>query len=217
MKVSSVTESAVQYLRDRIITGQFKPDEKLNEQKISDEIEISRPPLREAFRILEHEKLIQSIPRKGAHVTGMSAEIFEKLYDVREMIELYALDIIEKNQISRLHQAETALLELSSVSLLSDFNGLDEKYRVFKLQAMFHVKVVEDVENEYLTNCYQSISSNIARYQFIYFSLPEIRQGDIEEHHQFIELVKKEKYTQAKTFLFKHIRGYRDWVLEKLK
>ena len=65
MEVFGVKENVVQYLRSKIITGELAVGQKLNELELSCLLSISRPPLREAYRILENEYVIVSIPRKG--------------------------------------------------------------------------------------------------------------------------------------------------------
>jgi DNA-binding GntR family transcriptional regulator len=74
VEIVSVTRSAYKYLKDKIITGELPARQKINENQLSSLLEISRPPLREALRLLEHEHLVVTIPRKGTHVTSISRE-----------------------------------------------------------------------------------------------------------------------------------------------
>lgn len=82
MKIYGVVETVQRRLRQAIITGKLPPDHKLNEIELAQEFEVSRPPLREAFRKLENENLIVSIPRRGSYVAGMSKEDCEQIYRV---------------------------------------------------------------------------------------------------------------------------------------
>ncbi len=72
MEIKSVTESIVHYLRDHIISGDFAPGRKLTEMELSAQMGVSRPPLREALRIMENDNLVTRIPRKGTYVTTIS-------------------------------------------------------------------------------------------------------------------------------------------------
>ena len=87
MEILSVTQSAFQYIKARILTGEFPPGEKLNESQLVELLGISRPPLREAFRLLENEHLVVNLPRRGTYVSDVSIDEFRELYQVREMIE----------------------------------------------------------------------------------------------------------------------------------
>ena len=90
MDISGVTQNTLDYLKFKIITGEFQPNQKLNETVLSAQLGISRPPLREAFRLLEQHHLVVSIPRKGCYVSDVSFEDFIEIYQTREMIEEYA-------------------------------------------------------------------------------------------------------------------------------
>ena len=58
-------------IREDILSGKYKENDELKEMTIGEELGVSRTPVREAFRQLELEGLIQIIPNKGAYVTGI--------------------------------------------------------------------------------------------------------------------------------------------------
>ena len=66
-------------LREDILSGKYEENEELKEVAIGEELGVSRTPVREAFRQLELEGLIQIIPNKGAYVTGITEK------DVKDM------------------------------------------------------------------------------------------------------------------------------------
>ncbi len=81
------------------ITGELKPGQKLNECGLSEELGISRPPLRETFRILEKDQLVVAIPRKGTYVTELSIRDFEEVCQIREMVECYVVDLLKISNV----------------------------------------------------------------------------------------------------------------------
>jgi len=87
MEVKNLTIRVLEYIRNRIITGDLVPGQKLNENKLASRLEISRHPIREAFRVLESEQLVYSIPNKGAFVTELSQDDLLEVCQAREMIE----------------------------------------------------------------------------------------------------------------------------------
>ena len=74
-------------LKRRILSFELQPGESLTELGIAEEMQVSRTPIREALRRLEHEQLVQIIPRKGAIVTGISAEDMREVYLIRQDLE----------------------------------------------------------------------------------------------------------------------------------
>ena len=74
-------------LRDDILDGKYKEHEELREVAIGEELGVSRTPVREAFRQLELEGLIQIIPNKGAYVTGITPKDVKDIYMMRSLLE----------------------------------------------------------------------------------------------------------------------------------
>ena len=67
-------------LREDILSGHYKEHEELREMAISEEMGVSRTPVREALRQLELEGLVSIIPNKGAYVTGITRKDVEDIY-----------------------------------------------------------------------------------------------------------------------------------------
>lgn len=212
LNVTGVTESLVQYLRIHIVEGELVPGQKLNEIELSSRLGISRPPLREAFRILENEHLIVSLPRKGCYVTEVSMYDCRQIYKVRELLECGTIDCLKANNIRDLPGVASAfeLAEQGSTGLSGDSQiEATESRNPFPL---FHIKLVESTGNQWLIRFYNSIAPTLARYQFMCY-VPEIFSKIQEEHKQILELIKRGKYAKAKQLLRTHI----DWYVKFLE
>lgn len=68
MKIITIIDQIVDHIRSAIFSGKFIPGSKLKEKEISDWLGVSRMPVREAFRILEAQGLVEIEPNKGAKV-----------------------------------------------------------------------------------------------------------------------------------------------------
>ncbi len=78
----SLSEQIAQYLGLRIIRGDLKPNERIPEQKIAAELNVSRGSVREALLLLERRHLIDVLPRRGAVVSPLSPQLVSALYDM---------------------------------------------------------------------------------------------------------------------------------------
>jgi DNA-binding GntR family transcriptional regulator len=206
MEIKGVTESVVQYLRDQIIKGDLNAGQRLNENHVSSKMGVSRPPLREAFRILEHERLVASIPRKGTRVTDLTLEDFHYVSQAREMIECFAIDLLEEQNITDLPEVEQAVADASLISMPCD-NDREKQLRYFKTFSNFHVKLVDSAGNYWLSHFYHAIASNLARYQFMYFSIEGAAQRSTRQHRQVIEYIRQAAYGNSRECLRAHLRG----------
>ncbi|MCA2228343.1 GntR family transcriptional regulator [Nonomuraea sp. NEAU-L178] len=84
---SSTAERVADILRDRVTEGFFEPGQRLSEEAIADALGVSRNTLREAFRLLGHEGLLDHRLNRGVFVRILSAEDVADLYRVRRVIE----------------------------------------------------------------------------------------------------------------------------------
>lgn len=78
------------YLRNAIGDGRLKPGDRLVERELCEQMKISRPSLREAFRALEAEKLIVNVPHRGPLVASISVEEAKDIYAIRTIMEGFA-------------------------------------------------------------------------------------------------------------------------------
>jgi len=74
-------------LRRAILRGRYKPGERLVEDRLSEELAVSRIPVREALRLLSAEGLVDLQPRRGASVTEVSTEVAREMVEVRALLE----------------------------------------------------------------------------------------------------------------------------------
>jgi DNA-binding GntR family transcriptional regulator len=85
----SLAEQIAHHLAERIIRGELKPGERIQEQKVTTSLNVSRGSVREALLILERRHLIVILPRRGAQVTELNAHNIQSLCTL--MSELYIL------------------------------------------------------------------------------------------------------------------------------
>ena len=204
MRTPSLNELVLNYLRNKIITGELAPGQRLNENELSATLEVSRHPIREAFRVLQSEKLVFSVPNKGAFVTELSREDFIEVYQAREMIECYAVDLLALKGVTDLPQLAAAVEKASHLSLPT--NGDPEDYLEFhRAFVTFHVELIEATENSRLGHFYEAIRLNMARYQFKKLTSPGRIGIDSEEHKGIFNALRKGAYAEAKELLKAHI------------
>ncbi|AQT82327.1 hypothetical protein B1R94_28430 [Mycolicibacterium litorale] len=87
----SLRDETVDELRRLILNGELAPGERLNEFSISERLGVSRFPVREAFRRLEAEGLVQSTPRRGVRVVELDQHELDVVRDMRVALELIAV------------------------------------------------------------------------------------------------------------------------------
>ena len=121
-----VREKTYDFLKSNILSGHFQPGHRLIEEDLAEELGVSRTPVREAFHKLELEGLITPLETRGFIVPKDSKGEMEELFEIRSILEGYALRIIA---------------EVVSDETLDQLNGLvekaDEAFREKDLEGIF--------------------------------------------------------------------------------
>lgn len=215
LNITGVTKSVVQYLRTHIIEGELAPGQKLNELELSSRLGISRPPLREAFRILENENLVVSIPRKGCYITELSVDDCRQIYKAREMLECGTIDCLKAKNIRDLPEVAAALEMTEQHPAISSDDSKIAEIGSRNPFPYFHIKLIESTGNNWLIRFYNMIAPTLARYQFMCY-VPDILSKVQEEHKQILKLIKQGKHATAKQFLRTHINWYVKFIEKRI-
>jgi DNA-binding GntR family transcriptional regulator len=214
--IIGVGEGVLQYLRAHIITMELMPGQKLNEIELSRSLGISRAPLREAFRILENEHLVVSIPRKGCLVTDISMKDCQDIYELRTLFESAAIDLLESHRIRSLPHVIQALEKTALLKKPVD-NGASSKFDYLRSVAEFHLRLVEAGGNLRMNQLYKGIFPSLARYQSLYTYISELMDKSQEEHEHVLRLIEEGNYSKAKQDLNSHIKKFIWLISDVLK
>lgn len=126
------------HLENAILDGKYKDNESLNELKISQELNVSRTPVREAIMQLELEGLVKNIPNKGAIVIGISEKDIEDIYAIRIRVEGLA------SRLSAQNINKEELLALEQIADLQEFFLIkNDIAQLEELDSKFHTIIYE--------------------------------------------------------------------------
>lgn len=113
-----------QYISEKIIRAELKPGERIVEDKLARELNVSRIPLREALRLLEKDGLVELTPRRGVKVTALTRMNIEYTYDI--LSELYSLllrKLVAVADEECFKEIDTAIEELERHAETHDVEG----------------------------------------------------------------------------------------------
>jgi DNA-binding GntR family transcriptional regulator len=117
----SIAERVADVLRDRITEGYYQPGSRLSEETIGGELKISRNTLREAFRLLTHERLLLHEPYRGVSVRVLSVHDVVDLYRVRKVVECGA---VAAGDLATLTRVAAAVADGEAAGTAADWQAL---------------------------------------------------------------------------------------------
>lgn len=89
----TLREEVADEIRDRILRGALRPGDRLYEDRIAEELGVSRNPVRESIRALEATGLIEVVPRRGAYVSSFDVDELIEVLEVRSVLEAWAAEL----------------------------------------------------------------------------------------------------------------------------
>ena len=189
-------------IRADILSGKYKDHEELKEVAIGEELGVSRTPVREAFRQLELEGLIQIVPNKGAYVTGITAKDVQDIYMIRSLLEgLCARWATE-------HITEEQLEELEEIIFLSEFHSrryASSADQVTELDGRFHRVLYEASQSRMLSH----VLTDFHRYSLMArrssMVSEERARKSIREHKQILRAIRDNDSNLAEQLANEHV------------
>jgi DNA-binding GntR family transcriptional regulator len=208
---NSIENTIYDKIKQAIVSKMLLPGTKLIEQTLSEKFNVSRTPVRNAFKRLEHEGYITIVPNKGACIIQPTKEEILEAFKIRTELELlsikFALNMVEHHDIHSLNQ-----LIQEETSALTNNNVL----RYLELNKEFHLFLAKKSKNKFLIEFLDQVLEQINVYLILYDTYYNVNIENIkgiEEHKHIISLIESKNTQELSHYLKLHI----DNSLEELK
>jgi len=193
-------------IRDDIIRGTYEPGERLFEDHLAQQLEVSRNPVREALQALALEGFVELEPRRGARVATVSRQRAQQLFEVREALE---------GQVSKLAAQRRTPERLSVLRLVveegiaaADAGRVDE---LPLLNTRFHRALADAAGNELLAEELARLSHVVA---WVYSKRIHQRSADSwREHAAILRAIEDGDPARAMACATEHIANARSAFL----
>lgn len=205
-------ELVFESLREAIIEGRLKPNERLMEIQLAEEMGVSRTPVREALRKLELEGFVVMVPRKGAYVAGISMKDIVDVFEVRAALEALAAGLAaERITEEELDQLERYLVQIYELSEGDNINAIVEG------DTNFHDVIYRASRNQRLVQIITHLQEQIQRFRTTSLSQPGRTRVALEEHKKIVEAVAERNVELAQHLAREHIENAEQSLLNTLK
>ena len=210
----SLTDEIADVVRERILKGEYEIGEKIKENQIATELKVSRTPIREAFKLLENEGLIDYIPNRGCFAKGFTKQDVDDIYAVREALEELAV----RWSVARITGAELLALE-EQVDLMEFYTKKKDKKKVLELNTSFHEVIYASARSRFLAQVLRSYKEYIEKTRKSIFYEQSYLEGILSEHRAIFEAIKERDEERAVEAISKHLeasqeRAFAVWNLK---
>lgn len=184
----SLVELGASSIRRMILLGTLRPGQRLIEDRLCEQLGISRPPLREALRLLEHEGLVIGEPRRGRRVTPLTAHDAYEIITLRSVLERAAIELgMPVRDPARLDRCRKAFSGMAGAAREGDRPGLIEA--AFE----FHLAIVATAGHHRIESTYRSLYLQMRLLMAMNLQVRERRYENlaqhIERHRKLLDLL----------------------------
>lgn len=197
-------------LKMRILKGEIAPGQRLMEVETSEELGVSRTPVREAIKKLEKEGLVVVEPRKGTYAAQISDNDLIEILEVREALEALAAQYAVK----RMKASQKDKL----ISVSKKYNKAVEDGMLplmIKYDTEFHRILVDGSNNRTLINLIEQLQELLLRFRYLYYDNARRAEQNPPEHQRIIDAVMAGDEKEAYAATMAHIGSLKEIVLEE--
>jgi DNA-binding GntR family transcriptional regulator len=197
-------------LRRMIFEGELQPASRIVERVLCERLKVSRTPLREAFKVLAAEGLVELLPNCGARVSRFQER------DIRDAMEVMGAIEGLAGELAAARAGEDVIAEIQALHYQMRAHYLRRELpEYFRLNQAIHRRIVEAAGNGLLTAHYDSLSIRVARARYLANRLDEERWAvAMKEHEAMLDCMTRRAGAELRELLTRHLMNKLASLLE---
>ena len=199
VRTDTLARQAYLALREGIILGRYREGERLAEQRLAQELAVSRVPLREALPQLEMEGFVQTVPRRSAVVARWDVRAVNDLFDLRLYFEAGAARYAARQVAAGASPEELDEALERSREVVRE----GDPYKVAQASASYHEAIVNVAGNQLMRNIMRSITGRMI--WLFYLTSQLAADIALEEHAQLTNAIRSGNERLAESIAYAHI------------
>lgn len=208
------SELAYEALRALIVEGRLAPGERIIEQRIAAELNLSRTPVREAVRMLASDGLIVATRHRGAIVRTLERSEVLDLYELRAKLESYAAELAaSRASATDLDEIDAGIADFDAAMKRKDLSDLDRTRLLSQANKRVHAAITEASGHARLGH----ILASTVDAPLVFEALRDFNRAELERSNNFHQII-RERIAQgeperAAALMYEHIMLGRDQIL----
>ncbi len=195
----SLKDHVYNYISERINAGELRPGDKVNEIQVSEQLHISRTPVREALMQLASDGYLDNLPRKGFRVKNLDIATVRQLYEIIGTLDGRAaclcVDVITEEHLAKMQFLAQAMDAAINA-------GLGDKY--YELQVEFHDIYLKCCPNQEFERLLKRLKNNFIRKYYL-FEDPDnemrVLKDTNSQHFEMIRLFREKKAAELEQYI----------------
>jgi DNA-binding GntR family transcriptional regulator len=207
----NLREQVVRQVRSEIISGQSGPGAMFSVPSLAASLGVSTTPVREALLELARVGLIEPMRNRGFRVVEPSLTELRNLFDLRELLEIHAAEIVARGSNKDFAKVRAMADEIAKAVEADDVRAYLEADR------RFHLAFTALAGNDMLTEMVATMRDKMRLYGISSRAGIERQRQSVEEHYRILDLAKAGDTAALRTLLHQHIRSWEPIFAEALQ
>ena len=196
----SLADEIADVLRERIVLGEYGIGEKIKETQIAQEMGVSRTPIREAFKQLEDEGLIEYKRNRGCFARGFTRQDISDIYAVRKALEVLAVEwACQRMTPEYLKQMQ------EQIDLMEFYTRRNDSRHMPSLNTSFHDIIYNAAGSRFMTQVLRSYKGYIDKNRKVVFYKQSYLEAILEEHRSILAALAAGDTAAAKAAMARHL------------
>lgn len=196
-------------LKHKILTGEIVSQTRLMEIDLSEKMNVSRTPIREAIKRLADDGLVKVEPRRGAYVANISIKDMLDVFEVREDMEGFAAKLAAE----RITDEE----KLKLCSIATEYEEAlrhGDKDLIIELDEEFHNFIVACSGNSTLSELVNYVQELSLRFRYLYYNDFTLYESTAEQHNRIMAAINSGHTDEARHEADAHVKALKEFVFE---
>ena len=201
---NTLTNEIADIVRERILKGEYTIGEKIKESSIASKLRVSRTPIREAFKMLEEEGLLDYLPNRGCFAKGFTKRDVADIYSVREALEELAVTW----SCERITDEEIEKLE-EQCELMEFYTSKKDAQKILSMNSTFHDIIYNSSRSRFLAQVLRSYKNYLDKTRKSVYYDASFLESIQKEHRMILEGIKARDKEKALKAIHEHLSGSR--------
>lgn len=203
-KSKSLADKAYDTIKEAIIYNKLKPGEILAEEKLAEELNISRTQIRSALSKLVFEEIAFINKNKNVIVSDITQKDIDDIFFIRESLEPLAVSLL-KDKITK------SQIEDLKNKYIEQFDG----YSFIELDYDFHNTISEYTGNSFLNETIKKATLVTKRFLILSGTVPQYSIIANKEHKEIIDYIERGQFEEASESMLRHLKNVKEKILRK--
>ncbi len=209
---AALHEQVALRLRQMLVENRIAPGAKLNERELSEVLNVSRTPLREAIKMLAAEGLVELLTNRGAIAVELTEADVLNTFEVMAGLEAQSGELAAK----RITDAELNEVKAMHYEMLAAYTRRDLP-AYYRLNSAIHSAINAAAKNAVLTSTYKQVNARLQALRFRSNQDEEKWKSAVQEHDQMISALEARDPVAMRDVLMSHLNNKRDVVIAQLR